>query len=192
MFELETALANWKRSLVANDTVGPEEALELEEHLRESVTDLGSVGLSQREAFLVGADRLGHPSELEQEYAKVDVTAQWRKPVFWMLAGYIAMIAAHAVVSLTVTVAKTAMTFAGAGGIATGIVAIIAMAVMWIGLAVLAYRQYGNLGSRGDYVPTKWLVATGMLLAITPVVHISGRVARARTGNLSSLSLIHI
>lgn len=186
MFELETALANWKRSLVANDTVGPEEALELEEHLRESVADLGSVGLSQREAFLVGADRLGHPSELEQEYAKIDLATQWRKPIFWMLTGYIGMVAANCVVSLIVTIASTAMTFAGAGGTATGIVAILVMALGWIGLAVLAFRQHVNFGSRGDYVPSKWMFMTGMLLIITPVLRIAGRIARANTGNLSS------
>ncbi len=40
MFELETAMENWKQAFGKNDAVSPEESSELEEHLRELIADL--------------------------------------------------------------------------------------------------------------------------------------------------------
>ncbi len=180
MFELETTIEDWKLSFGKNDAVSPEETLELEEHLRELMIDLGKSGLSQREAFMVGADRLGHPSELEQEYAKINIGAQWRKRVFWMLTGYIAMTVVGTIVSAVVAIAGTGMAFAGVEGTVSGVVMIAVMVLGWSSLPVLAFRQFQKPGGRGEHLPTKWFVAVGMMLVVAPFITFGGRIAQTR------------
>ena len=180
MFELETAIEHWKQTLGMNDVVGSEEASELEEHMRESVVDLTGGGLSQREAFMVGTDRLGHPSELEREYAKVNVAAQWRRRAFWMLSGFIAMKVLGDIVTAVVYVTGTGMALAGAGGAVSGIVMNAAMVLAWIGLPILAIRKFERFGGLGDHMLVQWLVAAGILLLVAPIVSIAGRLAMMR------------
>lgn len=180
MFELETAIDDWKLSFGKNDVVSPKETSELEEHLRGLIIDLGNSGLSQREAFMVGADRLGHPSELEQEYAKVNSGAQWRKRVFWMLTGYIAMTVVGTIVSAVVAIAGTGMAIAGVEGTVSAVALIAVMVLGWSGLPVLAYRQFQNLGGRGEHLPVKWFVATGIMLVVAPIITFGGRIAQTR------------
>ena len=181
MFNLENAIENWKQSFGNNDAVSTEETFELEAHLRELIIDLSKCGLSQREAFLVGADRLGHPSELEQEYVKVNFGTQWRRRVFWMLAGYIAMTVGGALVSAVVAITGTGMAFAGVGGTAAGVAMLAVMVLGWSGLIVLAYRQSHNFGgSRSKQLPAQWFVAAGVMLLVAPIITFGGRIAQSR------------
>jgi len=145
MFELETAIENWKHTFGNNEAVGSEEASELEEHLRELMFELGKGGLSQREAFMVGADRLGHPSELAQEYGKVNVAAQWRRRSFWMVTGHVAMTVLGTLVSAMVMTTGAGMAMAGIGGTISGVVINAVMVLAWIGLPLLAYRMIHRL-----------------------------------------------
>ncbi len=180
MFELETAIERWKQTFGQNEVVGSEESTELVEHLRESIADLSKRGLSQREAFMVGADRLGYPSELEQEYAKVNVASQWRRRIFWMLSGYIAMRVFGATIAAVVAITGTGMALAGVGGGASGIVINAVMVLAWIGLPILAIRQVQRYGSLGHHLSVTWLVAAGVLLIIAPVFATVARVAQMR------------
>jgi hypothetical protein len=49
------------------------------------------VGLSEEEAYLVAAHRLGAPPELAAEYGKVNGGLRWARRLFWMLAGYVGL-----------------------------------------------------------------------------------------------------
>ena len=59
MFQLESELKKWRKSLAENESIGQPEALELETHLRDSMADLSAKGLNEHEAFLVGTLRVG-------------------------------------------------------------------------------------------------------------------------------------
>ena len=185
MFELEAAIDSWKQSFGKDDDVSLVESLELEEHLRELISDLVKSGLSHREAFMVGADRLGHPSELEREYAKVNATTRWRRRVFWMLTGYIVMIAAGALVSAVVAITGAGMAISGAGGILSAGVMIAVMALGWIGLPMLAYRHFMNRGDSGGHFPAGWFAAAGAILVIAPIVTAGAKAAQVRIVDIS-------
>ena len=178
MFELETAIENWKQTFGKNDVVGSEEAFELEEHLRELIVDLGKHGLSQREAFMVGADRLGHPSELEHEYAKVNVASQWRRRFFWMLSGYITMSVLGSIISVMVAITGTGMAVAGAGGALSAVAMNAVMVLAWIGLPIVAIRQFQQRSGHGERFIVKWLVAVGVIMVVAPIITSAGDVAK--------------
>lgn len=180
MFELEAAIENWNQAFGKSDVMSAEGSSELEEHLRELIVDLNKCGLSQREAFIVGTDRLGHPSELEQEFAKVSVAAQWRRRVFWMLAGYIGMTVFGAIVSAVVAITGTGMAMAGVGGTVSGVVMNAVMLLAWIGIPVVTFRQLEPLGVCREHLSVKWLVAVGAVLIVAPIVTFGGRIAQAR------------
>ena len=87
MFRLEDAIEKWNEALNSRGTINAEERLELELHLRESIVALQSQSLSEQEAFLVAANRVGQPSKLQQEFEKNSSASRWRYRLFWMLVG---------------------------------------------------------------------------------------------------------
>jgi len=177
MFELETAIENWKQAFRISDAVSPEQSSELEEHLRELIIDLNENGLSQREAFMVAADRLGHPSELEQEYAKVNGAAQWRRRVFWMLSGIIMLKVIASITTLVVTLAATGMAYAGVGSTVVGITISALALFISLGLLAFAFKTSQNPNER---LSVSWLVAAGVILLVAPAGTAVGRVALLR------------
>ena len=180
MFELERAIKNWRQSFDNDQAIDDEASLELESHLRELVGDLSNIGLSPREAFIVAADRLGHPSDLQREYAKVNSSNQWRQRISWMITGYLAMSVAGSIISFVTTLTGTTMAFAGVSGKTTGSAMVIVTAAMWIGLLTLARR---HLATRNQQIPTKWIIAMGALLVFTPVLRQAARMFQVRLVN---------
>jgi hypothetical protein len=185
MFELETEIGNWKNSVGNQGAVSAEAMVELEGHLRELIVDLRKCGLSEREALLVGADRLGHPSELQQEFGKVNNMVQWRQPIVWMLFGYIAMRVAGASISAVVTLAGTSMAVAGFSGTVTGWAMVVVMFLGWVAMAGLAFRMLQTLNHRSDQLPLNWLVIAGGVLVIAPLVSFALRVVQLQLVNSS-------
>jgi len=102
MFDLENAINDWKQSFSPLVGIDSESVLEMEAHLRELAADLCDKGLSVEEAFIIGARRLGHASELEVEFAKNRRLTFWamsvseavsniRPSVSWLMAGIFAV-----------------------------------------------------------------------------------------------------
>jgi len=52
---------------------------ELESHLRDSVDDLATRGVSEEEAFLVSVRRMGDAQALGDEFAKITTESLWRQ-----------------------------------------------------------------------------------------------------------------
>jgi len=71
MFDLEKALAAWRRSLTFNRNFQPEDVDELERHLRDQVRDLASEGMTEEEAFRTARAQFGQYGDVEKEYRKV-------------------------------------------------------------------------------------------------------------------------
>jgi hypothetical protein len=87
MFELDSAITNWRNSLLVNQNITDNNVDELESHLRDEVDSLMLSGLSNEEAFMISTHRIGDQQTIDQEFAKVNTTEIWRQRVFWMLSG---------------------------------------------------------------------------------------------------------
>lgn len=79
MFELESQIRKWRGHLRSSGALGEEELEELESHLRDSIEDLASRGVTTEEAFLVSVRRMGDTEALSDEFAKVSTESVWRQ-----------------------------------------------------------------------------------------------------------------
>jgi len=86
-FDLNNAINRWRDGLNQSPHFREENLAELEAHLRDSVTELQSRGLTNDEAFLLGARRLGNPVGLELEFGKINQGRVWLHRLLWMLVG---------------------------------------------------------------------------------------------------------
>ena len=83
-FDLNSALQLWLERLGQSPQVKTENLKELESHVRDSVVQLQTKGLSSEESFLIATHRVGSPAKLEPEFAKVN-----RNPLNKILHGLI-------------------------------------------------------------------------------------------------------
>lgn len=79
MFELESQVRKWRGHLRSSGSLGEDELEELESHLRDSIDDLTTRGVTTEEAFLVSIRRLGDTEALSNEFAKVTTESVWRQ-----------------------------------------------------------------------------------------------------------------
>ncbi|MBN1591256.1 MAG: hypothetical protein JW888_17220 [Pirellulales bacterium] len=87
MFDLNQAIDNWRAQLGRADGCLGDDAAELEEHLREEMAGLAQAGLTEEEAFLLSARRLGRADLLGEEFAKVNAPSILLGRLHWMGAG---------------------------------------------------------------------------------------------------------
>ena len=80
MFNLNGSIRQWKRSFRGKCSV--EDLEELESHLFEYFEDLKSSGLSEEEAFVNAAARIGCPDDVGREFAKVRSVGDWIRDRF--------------------------------------------------------------------------------------------------------------
>lgn len=69
--ELEKRIAAWRRSMGTAAGQRRELLDELEAHLREEVERLTNAGVGEKEAFELALSKLGAPSAVAAEYAKI-------------------------------------------------------------------------------------------------------------------------
>jgi cation transport ATPase len=104
MFQLESAIQNWRNSLQQDQTMLPEDIDELETHLRDQIDSLTLSRLNPDEAFWVASHRFGDNSAVAREFAKVNTAAIWKHRAFWMIFGiFISML----ITSLAAVLSKT-------------------------------------------------------------------------------------
>ena len=82
MFDMNEQIKIWRSELSHKQTLEKSDIDELENHLREEIEQLTESELTQEEAFLVAAHRLGHSESLSEEFAKVNTSILWRKRLF--------------------------------------------------------------------------------------------------------------
>ena len=180
VFELEKEIKNWKEALVDDGAINAEERRELESHLRESITALHSKGLNEQEAFFVATNRLGPPSDLQQEFAKNNLAGRWRYRLFWMLVGFLSLRAAGSTVAAITKVMGVVMAFSGLSGSISGIALLVITVTFWIGIFTIGFRKRQRLGWSGEGLPLTWVVALGAVLVIAPVVSTCGLLVQSR------------
>src|SRR5689334_15542581 len=88
MFDLDKAIAEWRKQMLAAGIKAPVPLDELEIHLREEVEQQVRSGLSAREAFETAAQRMGQASRLKVEFKKVEkVKPVLQQKGLWVLIG---------------------------------------------------------------------------------------------------------
>jgi len=88
---LEAAIATWRQELLAQPNLASADRNELEVHLRDIITELYTLGLSDEEAFLIARRRVGPPQQIAEEFFKADPARVWRERIFWMTVVLLAM-----------------------------------------------------------------------------------------------------
>ena len=79
MFELESQIRKWRGHMRSSGSLGEQDLEELESHLRDSIDDLTSRGVTTEEAFLVSVRRMGDTEALGNEFAKITTESLWRQ-----------------------------------------------------------------------------------------------------------------
>jgi hypothetical protein len=88
MFDLEKAVAEWRREMLEAGIKTPEPLEELESHLREDVDDQMRTGLDAQQAFEKAAGQIGKSGVLKSEFAKAgDTVYQRLKRFIYLRAG---------------------------------------------------------------------------------------------------------
>src|SRR5579864_2391211 len=72
MFNLETAIAEWRRQMIAAGVKTPVPLEELESHLREEIEQRIRSGATAEQAFALAANRIGCGDKLKAEFGKVE------------------------------------------------------------------------------------------------------------------------
>lgn len=78
---LEAQIDQWRRFLHRRRAIHATDVDELEDHLRELVSDLGRSGLSNDEAFLVAVKRMGDLESVSREFALEHSERLWKQLV---------------------------------------------------------------------------------------------------------------
>ena len=92
MFDLNSAIQNWRSALGAQPNFRDSDLDELEDHLSEEIRVLKAAGLTEEEAFLISFRRLGKPEDLNGEFAIADPRRRRRFRLSWMITGALALI----------------------------------------------------------------------------------------------------
>lgn len=79
--ELEAQIDRWRGYVQRRQAIAPADVDELEDHLREQVTDLKATGLDDEEALLVSIKRLGNLDAVSREFAREHSDRLWKQLV---------------------------------------------------------------------------------------------------------------
>jgi hypothetical protein len=79
--ELEAQIDQWRGYVQRRRAISASDVEEMEDHLREQVTDLTSTGLDDDEAFLVSVKRMGNLDEVSREFAREHSDRLWKQLV---------------------------------------------------------------------------------------------------------------
>jgi hypothetical protein len=82
MFDLEQAVADWRKQMLAASIKTPVPLEELESHLREEIERQAEAGLSEMEAFKASVQKIGPAQVVQNEFRKVEAIKENRR---WQL-----------------------------------------------------------------------------------------------------------
>ena len=74
MFDLEKAIADWRRQMLAAGIKTPVPLEELESHLHEDIERQMKSGSNEQKAFEVSIQQIGQPQAIKQEFKKMERT----------------------------------------------------------------------------------------------------------------------
>ena len=81
MESVESQIAEWRAYVVNAPGVNGHDVDELEDHLRQQITELNAAGLTADEGFLIAVKRLGDVDSLSREFAREHSDRLWKQLV---------------------------------------------------------------------------------------------------------------
>lgn len=159
MFDLDQAIADWRRQMLAAGIQTPVPLEELEGHLREMIEERMASGLSTDEAFAAAVQAVGQAHAVQREFQKVAVaneTRRWREGQIssGVLLGLLQVIVLGAVLF------NSEMTFrqrmSGLAAMATSI--------LFVAVARMSHRVFPVIRAR------RTRLALGFVVACVPVL----------------------
>jgi hypothetical protein len=94
MFDLETAVANWRKQMLAAGIQTPVPLEELESHLREDIERQMESGLAEQKAFEISVPQIGQPQALSHEFKESE--RPFMKPTTKIITGIVGLCAGAA------------------------------------------------------------------------------------------------
>ncbi|MFI7004697.1 permease prefix domain 1-containing protein [Nocardia sp. NPDC050175] len=79
--ELESQIGQWRGYVQRQHAISAADVEEMEDHLREQVSELTGVGLAADEAFLVAVKRMGSVDSISREFAREHSDRLWKQLV---------------------------------------------------------------------------------------------------------------
>ncbi|MFI6041026.1 permease prefix domain 1-containing protein [Nocardia sp. NPDC051321] len=79
--ELESQIGQWRGYVQRQHAISAADVEEMEDHLREQVSDLTGAGLASDEAFLVAVKRMGSVDSISREFAREHSDRLWKQLV---------------------------------------------------------------------------------------------------------------
>jgi hypothetical protein len=86
MFDLEQAIAEWRRRMAAGGLESSELLDELESHLRDDIERQVRLGADGRHAYEAAVERLGRPGALQLEFAKAGIRSRGSRRKFFRIS----------------------------------------------------------------------------------------------------------
>jgi hypothetical protein len=149
MFDLDEAVRAWRARLSAQPDIQPGDLDELEDHLRESLTELQARGLGDEEAYLIAARRLGDPVALAGEFAAVDPGLRRRLRLRWMAVGALAVLALSFAADLVANLSAGGIGLLSVEGTALGLTSGLLRLVVFMAGAIVIWRLLASDAAAG-------------------------------------------
>jgi len=131
MFDLETAIKEWKKALAANPGLEDGQRAELEASLRDEIADLVRRGRSPKEAFRQVSTEMGSPDDLGYEFFKVYAKRRVGPPS-WKRSGFsLALVWNYLVIALRKIKRQRGYSFINIVGLALGMACSI-LILLWV------------------------------------------------------------
>jgi hypothetical protein len=134
MFDLESAIDQWRKDLQATSALSTDATQELESHIRETTDRLRGKDITDQEAFMIAKMRLGQPDQLATEFEKVNARPIWRNRLAWVIAGYLGGSAISGLIHGASSFSAAAVTIGDLPAASSGVVAVLVKMACWIGL----------------------------------------------------------
>lgn len=159
------------------ESIQPQDAAELEQHLRDSTAALLASGLNEEEAFLIASRRMGEYHALGQEFCKINGSYVWTRRVFWMLAGYLIMHLSSLSIAGIVSCGQLVTAMVGGKTSVLAGVSIGLSVVCWIGiLLTFCYWAFAGLDASAWLHSLRRISGTMMAVAFVVLIAASGLV----------------
>ncbi|MEN6333757.1 MAG: permease prefix domain 1-containing protein [Phycisphaerales bacterium] len=171
MSDVEARIERWRASLVGSELLRQSDVSELESHLREEMEHLKTAGLHDDEAFLVARRRLGDPTAIEEEFAKVNTSERLLNRLWWMVWAILVYRIAGCCGSVIAQGSVWATYMMGLGVKASATSLILSEVVTFTAIIAssvwLTIRHFRHDGCRQIRPPTRRMVGAGLTLALT-------------------------
>jgi len=196
MHNLDELISRWKSGLNLQENILADDIDELEDHLRMGISHLVSLGLSEEEAFLIAARRIGTGANLEAEFEKVNTGSLWIHRLRWMVIGILGFQALSTVWAFLARAGSSWLLMSTKSILSSGILfvvlSILLPVILWLGVKDLARKETSGivrLSPFSQFVEKRWGWLLGCLAGLFLLVPIGGFLLTSITASNMPISM---